>query len=103
MLPSPYVGSYSGERGHPFLQEKWMISLEKSVEIFVMVSISDIPTIKYWYNLGTIMDTAKEKTPKQYSIGDTCLRHWKLLEGIYSRDTQKILIMYTKTVMIFCQ
>ena len=25
MLPRPYVGSYSGERAHPFLQEKWMI------------------------------------------------------------------------------
>ena len=31
------------------------------------------------------------------------LHHWKILEGYYLRDIQKILIMYTKTVMIFCQ
>ena len=37
-----------------------------------MVSISDIPTIKYWQNLESIMDKAAKKIPKQYRIGDTC-------------------------------
>ena len=97
MLPHLYVGNYSGEKGHQFLQGKWIIALAKPVETFVMVSISDIPTIKYWQNLVIFMDTAKGKTPKQCRIGDTCLRHWQILEGIYSRDIQTILIMYTKT------
>ena len=37
-----------------------------------MVSISDMPTIKYWKNLGSIMDKSKEKITKQCRIGDTC-------------------------------
>ena len=48
MLPLPYVGSYSGEKGHQFWQEPWIIALAKSVETFFMVSISDMLTIKYW-------------------------------------------------------
>ena len=38
-----------------------------------MVSISDIPTIKYWQNLGSTMDKAKWIITKEYRIGDTCL------------------------------
>ena len=37
ILPRPYVESYSGEKGHYFLQEPWIISLAKSVETFIMV------------------------------------------------------------------
>ena len=37
-----------------------------------MVSISDNPTIKYWQNLGSMTDKAKEKSHKQFRIGDTC-------------------------------
>ena len=59
MLLSPYVGSYSGEKGHQFLQEPWIIALAKSVEAFFMVSISEMPTIKYSQNLGSMMDKAK--------------------------------------------
>ena len=29
MLPRTYVGSYSGEKGHQILQQKWIISLAK--------------------------------------------------------------------------
>ena len=61
MLPRPYVGSYLGEKGHQFWQGSWIIALAKSVETFVVVSISDIPSVKYWQNLGNILDTAKEK------------------------------------------
>ena len=47
MLPRPHMGSYSGEKGHHLLQEPWIIALYQSVEIFVMVSISDMPTVQY--------------------------------------------------------
>ena len=51
MLPRPYVGSYSGEKGHQILQQPWIIALDKSVETFLLVSICEMPTIKYWQNL----------------------------------------------------
>ena len=34
MLPRPYVGSYSGEKGHQFLNKLWILALAKSVERF---------------------------------------------------------------------
>ena len=48
MLPLPYVGSYSYEKGHQFFHEPWILALAKSVKTFFMLSISDMPTIKYW-------------------------------------------------------
>ena len=56
MLPRPYVESYSGKKGHQFLHEPWIIELAKSVETFFMVSISDMPTIKYCQNLESMID-----------------------------------------------
>ena len=56
MLPRPYVESYSGEKGHQCLHEPWILELAKSVETFFMVSISDIPSIKYWKILESMMD-----------------------------------------------
>ena len=47
MLPLPDVESYSGEKGHQFWHEPWICELAKSVETFLMDSISDMPTIKY--------------------------------------------------------
>ena len=35
MLPRPYVGSYSGEKGHQILQQPWIIVLAKSSETFI--------------------------------------------------------------------
>ena len=32
MLPRPYVGGYSGEKGHEFLHETWILALTKSVD-----------------------------------------------------------------------
>ena len=64
MLPRPFVGSYSGEKGHQFLHKPWIFALAKSVEKFIMVSISDMPTIKYWQNLGSTMNKAKEMISK---------------------------------------
>ena len=60
MLPRPYVGSYSGEKGHQISQQPWIISLAKSVETFIIVSISEMPTIKYCQNLERTTDKAKE-------------------------------------------
>ena len=48
MLPRPYLGSYSYEKGHKIMQQSWIITLAKSVETFILVSISEMPTIKYW-------------------------------------------------------
>ena len=64
MLPRPSVGSYSGQQGHEILQQPLIIALAKPVEKFIMVSISDMPTIKYWQNLGSTMDKAKEMIPR---------------------------------------
>ena len=72
MLTRLYVGSYSGEMGHQFLQEPLILALSKSAETFIMVSISDMPTVQYWQNLGSMLDKSKEKIPKKLRIGDTC-------------------------------
>ena len=72
MLPRPYLISYSSEKGRKYFHEPQILALAKSVETFVMVSKIDMPTVKYWQNLGKSMDTAKEKIPKQCIIGDTC-------------------------------
>ena len=72
-----------------------------------MVSISDMPTIKYWYNLGTIVETAKYKIPKKCRIGDTCFtslvtigrnlftRHPKDINHVhkYSNDLLSLIII----------
>ena len=54
------MGSYEGEKGDLFLKETWIVDLAKSLYIFLMVSISDLPTIKYWYTLEKFMVGANE-------------------------------------------
>ena len=61
MLPPPVVGKFPGEKGHQFLHESWILALAKWVETSFMVSISDMPTIKYWKNLGSMMDKVKAR------------------------------------------
>ena len=86
MLPRPYVGSYSGEKGHQFLHKPWILALSKSVETFIMVSIIDTQTIKYWQNLAIIMDKSKENIPKYFRIGDTCFTSFANIGGdLYAR------------------
>ena len=46
-----------------------------------MVSISDMPTIKYWQYLGSIMDKAKENTSKKFRIGDACFTSLATIGG----------------------
>ena len=55
----PYLGSYSGQKGQEILQQPWIIALAKSVETFIIVSINDMPTVKYWKILGSTMDKSK--------------------------------------------
>ena len=82
-LPHPYVRNYLGEKRHKYLQETWIPESAKSVETFVMVSINDMRTIKYWQNLKKIMDTERDKITKQCRSVMHVLCHWGLLEGIY--------------------
>ena len=37
-----------------------------------MVSISDVPSIKYWKNLVKVLDTAEANIPKKFRMDDTC-------------------------------
>ena len=91
MLPRPYVGSYSGEKGRRFLEELWIIVLSQSVETFVMVSIRDMQTEKYWQNLGSFLDKSKEKIPKQFRIGDTCFMPLSKIGGnLFTRHPKNI-------------
>ena len=86
MLPRSYVGSYSGDKGHKILQQPWIIALAKSVETFIEVSISEMPTIKYWQNLVRIMNQAKVMIPVEYRIGDTCFTSLVTVGGnLYTR------------------
>ena len=56
-----------------------------------MVSISDIPTVKYWQNLGTLSDKAKEKIPKQCRIGDTCFTSLATIGGnLFTRHPKNL-------------
>ena len=50
-----------------------------------------MPTIKYWQNLGSIMDKAKEKIPKQCIIGDTCFTSLATIGGnLYTRHAKNL-------------
>ena len=60
-----------------------------------------MPTIKYWHNLGTIMDTEKEKISKQFRIGDTYFTSLVDIGGNLFMRHPNIFIVYTRTVMIF--
>ena len=91
MLPRPYVGSYSGEKGHEILQQPWIIALSKSVETFIEVSMSEMATMKYWQNLGSIMNQAKEIIPVECRIGDTCFTSLATIGGnLYTRHPKNL-------------
>ena len=59
MLTCPYVGSYDGEKGNILFKGKWILQLGKLIYIFALVSISDLPIIKYRKILEKCMDKAK--------------------------------------------
>ena len=59
MLPRPYVGSYSSEKGHGFLHKPWILALAKSVETFILVSIYDME------KFGKEYEESKREYPKR--------------------------------------
>ena len=89
MLSRPYVRSYSGEKGRQFLQDPWIITLEKYVLTFFMVSISATPSVKYWQNFAKVLDTAKEKIHKNAGLVIHVLRQLETIR----ENFQKISIM----------
>ena len=85
------MGSYSGEKGHQFLQKPWILALAKSVETFIIVSIYDMPTVKYWQNLGGTMKKSKAIIPKECRIGDTCFTSLETIGGnLYTRHVNNL-------------
>ena len=91
MLPRPYVGSYSSKNGYQFLHKPWNIALPKSIETFIMISMGDMPTIKYSQNLGSIMDKEKQKISKEYRIGDTCFTSFATIGvNLYTRHPNNL-------------
>ena len=103
MLPCPYLGRYSSENGHNILHKTWIIALEKLFETFVMVSITDSPTIKYWQNLEKNMVSAKVKVLEQCRIGDAWFTPLASSGGNLFMRQLFFKSMYTKKVIIFCQ
>ena len=91
MLPRPYVGSYSGDKGHEILQQPSIIALAKSVETFIEVSMSEMPTIKYWKNLGRITNQSKAMIPVECRIGDSCFTSFATIGGnLYTRHPKNL-------------
>ena len=85
------MGSHFSEKGHKFFHKPWILALAKSVETFIMVSISDMPTIKYWQNLESIMDKSKEMIPKECRIGDTCFTSLETIGGnLFTRHPKNL-------------
>ena len=94
MLPRPYVGSYSGKKGHQFFHKPWILALAKSVETFIMVLISEIPTINYWKIWEVLWIKQKRLFQKNVELVIHVSSHLQLLEVIYTQDIRRILIMY---------
>ena len=87
ILPGQYVESYEGEKGETYFG-KMIVDLTKSVTFF-MVTISGMPTMKYWQTLKIILVRKKRISQKIKELEIHVLRHWQLFEVIYSLDIQK--------------
>ena len=103
LLPGPYARSYLGEKGHKYLQETWVLELAKPADFFVLVSISDMPNIKYWKNLGKIWILQKRIFLNNAELVIHVFTSLEIIGGNLFTRHPKILIVYTKTVMIFCR
>ena len=87
------IGSFdkSLHEGHQILQQPWIIALSKSNETFIIVSIFEMPTLKYWQNFRRIMEEAKLMIPKEYRIGDTCFTSLETIGGnLYTRHVKNL-------------
>ena len=50
-----------------------------------------MPTIKYWKILASIIDTAKEKIPKECSISDTCFTSFATIgNNLFTRHAKNL-------------
>ena len=50
-----------------------------------------MPTIKYWQNLGRIMEETKVMIPKECRIGDTCFTSLATIGGnLYTRHVKNL-------------
>ena len=48
-------------------------------------------SVKYWQNLGKVLNTAKQKIPKKCRIGDTCFTLLKTIAGnLYTRHLKNL-------------
>ena len=65
-----------------------------------MVSISDMPTIKYWKNWEVLWIKQKILFQNNTELIIHVSRHLQLLKVIYTQDIRRILIMYTNTEKI---
>ena len=95
MLPRPYVGIYSGEKGHLFFcKNDGFLHEQNQLKHFlrfqyVTCQLYDIGTV--WENLWIWY--------KKISLNIARLvihvfRHWELLEIIYSQGIQQIIIIF---------
>ena len=54
-----------------------------------MVSISDMPTIQYWQNVGSLLDKSKYKITKQCRIVNTCFTSLETIgRNLFTRHPQ---------------
>ena len=66
----------------------------KSFETFMMASISDMPTIKYWEN-GKNLDDAKENILKECRICDACFTSLATIgENLFTRHPKNINLVH---------
>ena len=50
-----------------------------------------MPTIKYWQNLGSMIDKSKEEIPKQCRIGDTCFTSFSTIgDNLFTKHPKNI-------------
>ena len=73
------------------MHKPWILALAKSFETFIMVSISDLPTIKHWQKLASIMDKSRDNITKEYIIGDTSFTSFSTIGGnLYTRHAKNL-------------
>ena len=66
-------------KGSPIFQEPWIIELSQSVETFIMVSISDIPTVSIGKMWVFFWIKQKRRFLNNAGLVIHVLRHWQLL------------------------
>ena len=72
MLPRTYTRSYSVDKGRHFLQKNIYSCIRQIIWNIYYGFNKWHANYKYWHNLGTFLDKAKEKIHEQFIIGDTC-------------------------------